>query len=370
MVRYYLITKSNILLCPLRFMINICNFAILPIFIGSIYFITKSNALLCPLRFMIIICNFAVLPIFIGSISFITKSNALLCPLRFMIFFCNFAVLPIFIGSTSLIITKTNALLYPLRFMIIICNFAVLPIFIGSTSLIFVMKVYMYNANRLVCHMNQNHSPTYDILNHAVKAGLLNTLYDIVMGTIPLISKTALSKLVWSKAWELKDLYWCSTMILNQKNDMLIRIISKIRYLSWSELSDKFPWAIKTCGTMARLICRASRLKSDDLRLKGLTPSHRTCSYCDQYVLEDLFHVVMQCPRNEVTRTTMINSITDIDGVFRTAFEENPHEVFNWLIGKDIPNISRDLLHKMWLISGKSIDKIYSQICKDRVGIG
>ena len=101
-----------------------------------------------------------------------------------------------------------------------------------------------------------------------------------------------------------------------------------------------------------------------------MTPSHRTCTYCNQYLVEDLFHVVMQCPRNEMTRMTMINCITDIDEAIRTAFEGEPNEVFNWLVGKEIPTINRDLLHKMWLISGKSIDRIYSQICKDREGIG
>ena len=54
----------------------------------------------------------------------------------------------------------------------------------------------------------------------------------------------------------------------------------------------------------------------------------------------------------------------------KTAFEENPSEVFNWLIGKDIPNIDRDMMHKVWVISGGEIVNIYRRICRERSGVG
>ena len=60
----------------------------------------------------------------------------------------------------------------------------------------------------------------------------------------------------------------------------------------------------------------------------------------------------------------------DLDPIIKRSFEEKPHEVFNWLIGKDIPTVDRKVLYNMWLISGKSIDKRYSLICKDREGVG
>ena len=235
---------------------------------------------------------------------------------------------------------------------------------------IFVMKSLIYNDNRLNCQVNQNHSPTYDILNHIAKAGLYNTFIDIVMCAKPLVSKAAWSRIAWSKAWEMEDLFWQSTMVLNRKNDMLMRVSTETRYLTWWELSDSFPWAIKICENISRLVCRASKLKSDDLRLKGLLPSHKTCTYCDQYITENLFHVVMQCPIYEADRDLMIRSIMDLDPIIKRSFEEKPHEVFNWLIGKDIPAVDRKVLYNMWLISGKSIDKRYSLICKDREGVG
>ena len=50
------------------------------------------------------------------------------------------------------------------------------------------------------------------------------------------------------------------------------------------------------------------------------------------------------CPNNEVNKCSVISSIMDLDSDIKSAFEEKIHDVFNWLIGKEIPNINRDLL--------------------------
>ena len=39
------------------------------------------------------------------------------------------------------------------------------------------------------------------------------------------------------------------------------------------------------CENMARIICHASLLKRDDVRLKNLTPANRMCSLCVHYVI-------------------------------------------------------------------------------------
>ena len=82
-------------------------------------------------------------------------------------------------------------------------------------------------------------------------------------------------------------------------NDLLNRLEQKSMYLPWWNLSDTTPSLIDICETMARLICHASRLKADDQKLKNLTPSYRMCSNCSMYVVEDLFHIIMQCTFNE-----------------------------------------------------------------------
>ena len=78
----------------------------------------------------------------------------------------------------------------------------------------------------------------------------------------------------------------------------------------------------------------------------------------------------MQCPFNEISMKRLLLCITDIDICIRTAFEGSPNEVFNWMIGKDIPNVDRKLMHKVWMISGGEIANIYKRICRERSGVG
>ena len=234
---------------------------------------------------------------------------------------------------------------------------------------VFVKRAKLFHENEGL-RINQNKSPTFSILNCAIKAGVYNILHDITIDNTPAVSKCAWSKLIWSKAWEIEDLFWKSTEFLNKNNDLLYKSISSTRYLPWWELSDKFPWLMKNCETMARLICHASKLKSDDVRLKSLTLSHRICPYCDLYIVEDLYHVVMQCPGSETHMREMLDKITRINETIKSEFERNPNEVFAWLIGKDAPNIGREDMYKVWIISSEFIAKKYNQICKDRSGIG
>ena len=230
---------------------------------------------------------------------------------------------------------------------------------------IFTTKVRMFNDNRDECSKNCNHSPAYDILNNALKAGVYNILYDMTMGKKQIIPKVTWLKLIWSKAWQIDDIYWHTTSVLNKNNDLLMKISSTSRYLPWWELSDINPGMIGICETMSRLICHASGLKSDDLRHKGCSPSIKMCSNCDMFITEDLFHVIMQCPYTEEKMRVTQQSIIAIDVTIKEAFKESPDQVFNWLIGKDIPYVDRGMMYKVWAISGESISGIYKQICRE-----
>ena len=234
---------------------------------------------------------------------------------------------------------------------------------------VFITRVKSFHGEQLIDN-HANFSPTYDMLKYAKKAGVYNILYDMTCGNKSVMTKHSWSKLIWSKAWQLDDLYWKSTVFLNKNNDILYKVISTTKYLPWWELSDKFPSNINMCEKMARLVCHASKLKSDDVRLKSLTPSHRICDNCDMYSVEDLYYVIMQCPNNEAYMRDMLNSIVDIDETIRTEFENKPGEVFSWLIGKSIPNVCNELMLRVWLVAGEFISYKYSQICRERTGVG
>ena len=119
---------------------------------------------------------------------------------------------------------------------------------------------------------------------------------------------------VWEKAWLVEDLYRESTSVLNKDNDLLVKAIVRTKYLTWWELSEKFPnLIINICEMMAKLVSHASKLKCDDVRLKVLAASYRVCSECDFHLKEDLFHVVMHCPSTEVIRYTMHSEFEQYD---------------------------------------------------------
>ena len=63
------------------------------------------------------------------------------------------------------------------------------------------------------------------------------------------------------------------------------------------------------CETMSRIICHASLLKKYDLSLKGSTMSHKTCTMCNLYCIEDIIHIISQCPYYHKERTEMYNEI-------------------------------------------------------------
>ena len=46
---------------------------------------------------------------------------------------------------------------------------------------------------------------------------------------------------------------------------------------------------------MCMVNAHGSRLKDDEVNIKGLPASHRVCPRCDLYALENIHHMVMQC---------------------------------------------------------------------------
>ena len=52
------------------------------------------------------------------------------------------------------------------------------------------------------------------------------------------------------------------------------------------------PQLLRMCENIAKVVCRSTLLKSDDYRLKSLTPSHRFCNKCDQPAIEDITHLI------------------------------------------------------------------------------
>ena len=235
---------------------------------------------------------------------------------------------------------------------------------------VFIDRVAHFRNIGINCDVNPLNSPTLDMLISAKRFGLLSIIFDMCTGNLPIAQKNRWSRLVWDKAWEIEDLFWSSTTIIHKDNDLLVKALTETKYLSWWAMSDNQPHMISVCKTMVKLISHSSRLKGDDIRLKGLTPSHRTCIQCDMFQKESLHHIVMQCPKQSYLRQNMYIALYACDSRTEQMINDNPHEVFNWLIGKAIGILDPGPMNEFWSISGSFICSMYRQVCMSRSGIG
>ena len=130
---------------------------------------------------------------------------------------------------------------------------------------VFVERTKLIEQDRCVLRENPHNSLTFEIYDAASRMGVFNILCDMVCGRKTLCTKKSWSKYVWDRAWKLEDLYWSSTSIIKKDNDLLVKVMTKTKYLIWWEISDKFPSLFRICETMAKLVSHASRLKCDDI---------------------------------------------------------------------------------------------------------
>ena len=142
---------------------------------------------------------------------------------------------------------------------------------------------------------------------------------------------------IWERAWTLEDADWKASNIIFRENDILAFTIGKTRYMTWWRISALDYSLIKMCETMAKIVCHASNLKRDDYRLKGSTMSSRTHIMCDMYCIEDILHIINQCPYYEEERASMYEEIYKRCPNAKKTFEENRGEAPYFLLGRRIP---------------------------------
>ena len=228
----------------------------------------------------------------------------------------------------------------------------------------------MYFEKPEIYKANKYKSPTFDVLNPCHKLGLINVVKDMALGDTPLIGKKRWSNMVWENAWRLDDGYWKSIMTLNPECNLLSLVIGASRYLYWWFLSDKKPWLMKMCETLTKIVSRTSLLKADDVRLEGSLPSYRTCTMCDHYRLENIEHIIMQCPAVNDIRIKMYQDIYRVCPRFEILCQEHPGLVLAWLLGRQPDELSFEMMEYVWEISGCYVAEMYYTTVKGRTGIG
>ena len=155
-----------------------------------------------------------------------------------------------------------------------------------------------------------------------------------------------------------------------RENDLLKKTIGSSRYLSWQAISDYDYRLVHMCKTMSRIICHTSLLKRDDYRLKGLPMSNRTCSKCDMYCIEDILHIISQCPFYHNDQSVMFEGIYRNCPNVKQFFDEDKVNVPYYLLGREVPSCSDEEILCLWSISGDAISRMYKKAITGKTGIG
>ena len=218
----------------------------------------------------------------------------------------------------------------------------------------------------------ENDETGYSVVHDLLETTSLFNLLDEVQNMVlrgQQYPKSVWRDRVWSLAWELEDVFWNIQFCAFQSLDIIRNVNVNCAYLTWWYLSDKFPTAMKICETLARLVCHASLLKTDDVRLKRLNRSERVCSLCDLYEDDNVRHLVMQCPRLQPERATMFVELWNAGGGSGAMVLDEHGYILSILLGKpsDVP--TGDQMDAFWLTSGELINTIYQRSLKLRKGI-
>ena len=235
---------------------------------------------------------------------------------------------------------------------------------------IFEYKLMQFSTDTAKCRENKFKSPIFDILEIAINFGLYGVIKDMTFNIVPVSPKKRWSNLVWQRAWKLEDSNWRAANIILKENDLLSLTIGDTRYLTWWYLSDLDHRLIGMCENRSKIVCHASLLKKDDYRLKGMSMSNKTCIQCDMFCVEDILHVIFQCPFYYPERCKMFDEIYEICPNAKRLCENNVELIPYFLLGRRIPGMEENEMLWFWSISGVFVNTMYKKAISSRKGIG
>ena len=124
------------------------------------------------------------------------------------------------------------------------------------------------------------------------------------------------------------------------------------------------------CETMSRLVCHASLLRMDDVRLKKFSAFARCCPLCDLSAPDDVKHLVLQCPSTERSRMDMFAELSQCTISLEVRINEIPEEILSVLLGKCLIGYAPDQMEDLWMVAGTYIVRMYRENLVLKSGIG
>ena len=231
---------------------------------------------------------------------------------------------------------------------------------------ILIQRTQDFLGNEHLSKINEHDSPIFDLLNVSRKVGLFDTCIKMIT-TGCMYSKQEWKKKVWEYIWRLED-EECIMMYRQPDHTVLLYEIMKGPfYLVWWILSDLYPSWTRMCEKMSSMVCDTCLLKATDYRLKGKTHGYKMCNRCKLGSLEDVKHLIMQCPYFEVKRAKMYDEIKKLNNEELDEVLSNPQEIFHVILGKHPDNASFENMIQFWLIAGAHICDMYGEIVTGRL---
>ena len=124
------------------------------------------------------------------------------------------------------------------------------------------------------------------------------------------------------------------------------------------------------CEVMAKLLCRCSMLKSDDVRLRNLTATNRWCELCDLPEVEDARHMISVCPVSQDARKHMYDEIEAIVGGRGGFNQMSMDKKFSTVMGSYIDGLDLHQMCNVWLTCASYIVQMYNMRVKSKQGVG
>ena len=161
-------------------------------------------------------------------------------------------------------------------------------------------------------------------------------LHDEVMRMIygtRIYSKPEWKKVVWSAAWKVEREDWMYRSVLYKSVFTIKRVSGGVYHMVWWFLSDMIPRLTRECELMAKFVCKCSRLKAYDGRLKSASRIDKVCQLCIENEVENVEHIILRCPELDRERNSMFDKINGLENGIGRFILENSDNILNTLLG-------------------------------------
>ena len=139
--------------------------------------------------------------------------------------------------------------------------------------------------------------------------------------------------------------------------------------LVWWVLSNIFPEYMTLFETMAKIACRASRLKADCYKFQNDGMNRPYCELCMTLSIEDDEHMIMHCNYMNTIRQQMHQEIQRLEYVNGRQFLTPESNTFLVIMGRPINDVDTEEYYDFLLIVAKYVNEMYNTIMRSREGV-